>query len=495
MFRNLVRRLTRSRSARPSPRRPAGLRPAVEALESRVVPTVLIVAKPGSHYKHDFTTIQAAVNAANPGDTIKVEPGTYQEQVTVSKNNLSLMALPANRDGTKVTIQAPASGSGALVDISGQQVTLKGFWLEGLNRLTISYGVFLHDGGSGTVAGNNIAHLLGPTTAQAGYGIFANTTGQVTINGNTITNYHKGGIVVEGGAQARVVNNQVIGDGPTGALAQNGIQIGDFPANSTDPYNMLQVAQALVKNNTVTGNIYANTAIDGFESGGILIVNQVGNVQVLKNSLTGNQDGLFLSDVAGLDIERNDASGNTADGILMVADRIGDPRTGNSLTYDNVVARNNAADNGRSGIDLFDSDHNIFERNQATGNAQDGFTLNTSDNNVLSNNQATDNANDGIALFWSNFNVLERNKANNNAQDGIALLPGSTSAGTGSNNNVLDHNHADDNGRDGIRVEDSQNNVLMRNHAFDNGETDINLVGDTTGTVLFKNHTSDGSGG
>ena len=33
-----------------------------------------------------FPTIQAAINAANSGNTIKVLPGTYTEQVSINKN-------------------------------------------------------------------------------------------------------------------------------------------------------------------------------------------------------------------------------------------------------------------------------------------------------------------------------------------------------------------------------------------------------------------------
>jgi hypothetical protein len=42
--------------------------------------------KPDITVPTDFPTIQAAINASNPGDTIKVLPGTYTEQLTISKN-------------------------------------------------------------------------------------------------------------------------------------------------------------------------------------------------------------------------------------------------------------------------------------------------------------------------------------------------------------------------------------------------------------------------
>jgi nitrous oxidase accessory protein NosD len=51
----------------------------------------------------DFSTIQAAVDAAAPGDTIRIRPGTYTEQVVVAKN------LTIKGAGTGATvIQAPA---------------------------------------------------------------------------------------------------------------------------------------------------------------------------------------------------------------------------------------------------------------------------------------------------------------------------------------------------------------------------------------------------
>src|SRR5688572_2805586 len=50
------------------------------------------------------TTIQAAVDAANPGDTVRVPPGTYHENVLVTKDNITIEgSAGAILDGTGVS--------------------------------------------------------------------------------------------------------------------------------------------------------------------------------------------------------------------------------------------------------------------------------------------------------------------------------------------------------------------------------------------------------
>lgn len=85
----------------------------------------------------------------------------------------------------------------------------------------------------------------------------APTTCGVRIDGNTATGYQKGGIIVNGNADASITDNVVDGLGPSSLIARNGIQLG-FGATG------------MVKRNQVSGNGY--TGPEPFSAAGILLV-------------------------------------------------------------------------------------------------------------------------------------------------------------------------------------------------------------------------------
>ena len=64
-------------------------------LVASAVAKVEVVTKRKVSYKH-FTTVQAAVNAAKPGDFIMIDRGTYNGSVLVSKANLHIRGLDRN---------------------------------------------------------------------------------------------------------------------------------------------------------------------------------------------------------------------------------------------------------------------------------------------------------------------------------------------------------------------------------------------------------------
>ena len=114
-------------------------------------------------------------------------------------------------------------------------------------------------------------------------------TGQVS--GNTVSSYQKGGITANGNAVVDVLNNTVTGNGFVDYIAQNGVQYG-------------WGATGHVQDNTITEHSYSgsNLAADG----GVLVVGgpcygsggaYTKNLQIIKNTLSNNDVGVYLSNV------------------------------------------------------------------------------------------------------------------------------------------------------------------------------------------------------
>jgi hypothetical protein len=99
----------------------------------------------------------------------------------------------------------------------------------------------------------------------------ASTTG--TLSGTTITKYQKNGVVVSGtGANVKVLNNTVTGEGKIAYIAQNGIQI-SFGASAT------------VKGNASSGNWYTPSS---YIACGFLLY-QAGGVSSSSNNFHDNE--------------------------------------------------------------------------------------------------------------------------------------------------------------------------------------------------------------
>jgi len=75
----------------------------------------------------DFTTIQEAVDAASPGDTIIVYPGTYTENVDVNKDHLTIQS----ENGADSTIVQAANPDDHVFEITADYVNINGFTVTG----------------------------------------------------------------------------------------------------------------------------------------------------------------------------------------------------------------------------------------------------------------------------------------------------------------------------------------------------------------------------
>jgi parallel beta-helix repeat protein len=360
----------------------------LEVLQDRVVLSTLHVgALPG-----EFPQIQQAVLAANPGDTIRVDPGTYTEQVTISQNShgvtLNNLVLEGSNQSSIIQLPAtaPASQQTAIVKISGAtNVTLDGFTVQGPGNGpgSIGYGVEVVGGGSANITNNHITQIEdGPMSGdQNGVAILVgrkslSTTGTATISHNTIDGYQKGGIVVDNtGSSAEIDHNTISGAGSTVLIAQNGIQIS-------------RGATADVNHNTISGNVYAPQSD---AATGILLFNP-GAVTVEQNTLLNNDIGIDVFGATGPKIDHNQVTSSTLDGIVL------DATTGafvdHNTTNNNGFADSSSNPTGDGGIALLSSTNNTITQNTSNSNKGDGIYVDpASTGNTFAQNQTSGNTN------------------------------------------------------------------------------------------------------
>jgi len=123
----------------------------------------------------DYPTIQGAVDAANPGDTIWVANGTYHERVTLYKDGLSLLG-----ENPKTTIV----DSGFIdqpICITANNICISGFTMRNGGRC----GIYLDRTGNVTLVWNIIAN-------NTSYGIYLDNSVTSVISENTIENNWQG---------------------------------------------------------------------------------------------------------------------------------------------------------------------------------------------------------------------------------------------------------------------------------------------------------------
>jgi parallel beta-helix repeat protein len=133
----------------------------------------------------DYLSIQAAINAASPGDVINVSAGNYIENINVNK------AVTVNGAGPGTTTIVATDGNSTPLTFSTTGATVSGFTLtHNYTTSELSAWTFNNNGVSFASGGGNT--LTNCIVTLNRNGIYINTSQNNIISNNTITNNRTG---------------------------------------------------------------------------------------------------------------------------------------------------------------------------------------------------------------------------------------------------------------------------------------------------------------
>jgi parallel beta-helix repeat protein len=440
----------KSRRKLPRQRRPL----MIDMLEDRRLLATLYVDDDHAQMPNaGFTSIQAAVNAAHAGDTIRVLPGTYNESVTVDKQLTILGSQSdvkqegkqdngkgndehdnngrgpnnhknphANKTPQPSIVEIPAGGTAGF-NLTANDIVIRGFTIQDSDANgNNAVGVNTSRQTSGDVISNNIIQ-------DTVFGIYLNTNGAHTTT---------------------VQNNLIRNNNNPGAASGNGI------------YSDQGASNVVIAHNMFTGQTNASIIFVG----GPDAATSQSNITVTDNSMINDAPMIFVN-TTGLQITKNVSTNSVGSGIFF----------GGGVS--NAVVQNNTLTNGAfTGINL---------RTNTFGNAP------TPNNNIqIVGNTISGFGDDGIRLSAGANNILvSKNKITGNHNDGIALegeLDTNNNLVNGPHDNRIEQNTLQKNAHDGIFADASAvNNLFSKNEAKGNGLYDYEDQSHGTGTAGTAN--------
>jgi len=270
-----------------------------------------------------FPTISQAVSNVPNGSTIQVCPGTYAEQVTISKP-LTLIGI-ASGTANQAVVAVPSGGLAQNTvsmfgEIVAAQILVEGAGPVNITNIAVDgtggdtscllwlAGIFYGSGSSGTV---NRVRASGQIDGTCGVGIWAenaNSQNQsVTVQNSTVYNVDSAGIFAGSGTTpsltANLTNNVVNASAAVAAIDSDSVQgkvNGNNVTNSV--FGVFDLSNINVQGNTIMGATYGIYMANGGNASG--------------NQVSGSSEGVLLGAV-GATVNNNTIVSSTNAGVEL----------------------------------------------------------------------------------------------------------------------------------------------------------------------------------
>lgn len=251
------------------------------------------------------TTVGSAIVAASVGDTVKVCPGTYSENVVIDKE-LNLRGAEADSSVKHRTFSdADESTISGLVTIQAPNVKLTGFSLTNPGQ---GLGAIVKTNGSGAVIKRNIVQTVGSATfGSPAVGVYLERgPDNVKVSGNKLSDIQSQsgsaqGILVGDSTSAdpslnTQINNNVISDITSITRGGYGIQLnnGASTVATATGYTEASINGNTIKN--LSGNWAHGIGLEGETPNALIEENTIQNLTDTTPAPVSDVIGVFFED-------------------------------------------------------------------------------------------------------------------------------------------------------------------------------------------------------
>jgi parallel beta-helix repeat protein len=278
----------------------------------------------------DFSSIQAAINAASSGDTILVRAGNYSEHVVVNKQ-LKLR-------GENKTSIIDGNSTGDVIIIAANNVEISGFTIQNSGRRIVTEfpqfgptgfpayegmcGVYLYGCTGCNISGNLIANNFAGLNIESASNIMVSKnqiminygdcgiriafTSSTTLSGNEISHNPTTGAVIFQCISSMVTENQIIdnpGSGMVISFSSRFITVSENNITNNGGHGLNLV-------NAIENNVFENNMSDNHW--GICLSGSTSN-KVHENYMQANYYGLAFYDSSSTQAFNNELVNNTKD--------------------------------------------------------------------------------------------------------------------------------------------------------------------------------------